>query len=45
MDNYSATHGKKCLLIMAPEAFYVHGGLSFPDVGVKRGVYLPIIEA
>ncbi len=44
MQNHRTTHGEKLLLTMAPETFYVHGGLSGASLGYKRGAYLPIIE-
>ncbi len=44
MRNYRSTHNKKLLLTMAPETFYVNGGLSGSSLGYKRGAYLPIIE-
>ena len=43
MANHYATHGKKMLLTMAPETFYVHG--AFKSSNSNQGAYLPIIEA
>ena len=44
MFNHRQTHEEKLLLTMAPETFYVQGGMSGPSLGYKRGAYLPIIE-
>ena len=43
MANHYTTHGKKMLLTMAPETFYVHG--AFKSSNSNQGAYLPIIEA
>lgn len=45
MEHHYLTHGEKLLLTMAPETFYVQGGLSSPSLGEERGAYLPMIEA
>lgn len=41
--NYQSTHGKRCLLTMAPEVVYTQGG--FGMVNSFAGAFLPIIEA
>ena len=43
MNNHYQTHGKKMLLTMAPETYYVHG--AFKSSSDKKGAYLPILEA
>jgi len=45
LANHQYKHGKKLLLTMAPETFYVIGALSSPGAGAYRGAYLPMIEA
>lgn len=44
MEIHHITHGKKMLLTMAPETFYVQGGLANPTLGDHKGAYLPMIE-
>lgn len=45
MANHYTTHGEKLILTMAPETYFVHGGMSSAAVGQYRGAYLPILEA
>jgi chitinase len=46
MADYKTRTGKKLLLTMAPETYYVQGGLSSGQISGAGGAgYLPIIEA
>lgn len=46
MSDYKTRTGKKLLLTMAPETYYVQGGLSSGQISGAGGAgYLPIIEA
>ncbi len=46
MADYKTRTGKKLLLTMAPETYYVQGGLSSGQINGAGGAgYLPIIEA
>jgi chitinase len=46
MADYKTRTGKKLLLTMAPETYYVQGGLSSGQIsGAGGAAYLPIIEA
>ena len=46
MSAYKSRTGKKLLLTMAPETYYVQGGLSSGQISGAGGAgYLPIIEA
>jgi chitinase len=44
MEIHHTTHQEKMLLTMAPETFYVQGGIANPTLGDHKGAYLPIIE-
>ena len=45
MTAYKSRTGKKLLLTMAPETYYVHGGMAPNQIANTGGAYLPIIEA
>jgi chitinase len=45
LANHQAKHGKKLLLTMAPETYYVMGALSYGGAGSLIGAYLPMIQA